>query len=114
MLYVLLVIPIWGINTVTAVLSVYSSEIYPTPIRSHGSGLAAGASKAGGVMIIALVVVGVATPSLANTTLIGAIPMAIAALGILIFGVETRSRQLEAISAEELRLAGSFGRSASD
>jgi MFS transporter, putative metabolite:H+ symporter len=104
-LYVLLVIPIWGINTVTAVLSVYSSEIYPTRIRSHGSGLAAGASKAGGVMIIALVVLGVATPSLANTTLIGAIPMAIAALGILMFGVETRSRQLEAITAEEFRPA---------
>jgi len=103
-LYVLLVIPIWGINTVTAVLSVYSSEIYPTRIRSHGSGLAAGASRAGGVMIIALVVLGVATPSLANTTLIGAIPMAIAALGILMFGVETRNRQLEAITAEEFRL----------
>jgi MFS transporter, putative metabolite:H+ symporter len=99
------VIPIWGINTVTAVLSVYSSEIYPTRIRSHGSGLAAGASKAGGVMIIALVVLGVATPSLANTTLIGAIPMAIAALGILMFGVETRNRQLEAITAEEFRPA---------
>jgi putative MFS transporter len=105
-LYALLVIPIWGINTVTAVLSVYSSEIYPTPIRSHGSGLAAGASKAGGVMIIALVVFGVATPSLTSTTLIGAIPMAIAALGILLFGVETCNRQLEAITAEEFRLAG--------
>jgi MFS transporter, putative metabolite:H+ symporter len=70
-LYVLLVIPIWGINTVTAVLSVYSSEIYPTRIRSHGSGLAAGATKtrwrrARGPRL--------ATPSLANTTLIGAIP----------------------------------------
>jgi putative MFS transporter len=107
LLYMLLVIPIWGINTVTAVLAVYASEIYPTRIRSHGSGLAAGASKAGGVMIIALVVIGVATPSLANTTLIGAIPMAIAALGILMFGVETRNRQLEAITAEELRLADS-------
>jgi putative MFS transporter len=104
-LSVLLVIPIWGINTVTAVLAVYSSEIYPTRIRSHGSGLAAGASKAGGVIIIALVVLGVATPSLANTTLIGAIPMAIAALGILLFGVETRNRQLEAITAEEFHLA---------
>src|SRR5262249_33561615 len=56
LLYTLLVIPIWGINSVTAVLSVYSAEIYPTRIRSRGTGLAAGASKAGGVMIIALVV----------------------------------------------------------
>jgi MFS transporter, putative metabolite:H+ symporter len=52
-------------------------------------------------------VLGAATPSLANTTLIGAIPMAIAALGILMVGVETRKRQLESITAEELRLAGS-------
>ena len=71
LLYVLLVIPIWGINTVTAVLAVYSSEIYPTRIRSRGTGLAAGASKAGGVMIIALVVLGVAAPSIATTTLVG-------------------------------------------
>src|SRR5258708_10515774 len=94
-LYVLLVIPIWGINTVTAVLSVYSSEIYPTRIRSRGSGLAAGASKAGGVIIIGLVVLGVATPSIAGTTLIGAIPMMLAALAILVVGVETRNRRLE-------------------
>jgi putative MFS transporter len=105
LLYVLLVIPIWGINTVTAVLSVYSSEIYPTRIRSHGGGLAAGASKAGGVMIIALVVFGVATPSLTSTALIGAIPMALAALGMLCFGVETRNRRLEEITAEEFRIA---------
>ena len=51
LLYTLLVIPIWGISSVTAVLSVYSAEIYPTRIRSQGTGLAAGASKAGGVMI---------------------------------------------------------------
>jgi MFS transporter, putative metabolite:H+ symporter len=67
------------------------------------SGLAAGASKAGGVMIIALVILGVATPSIAGTTLIGAIPMALGALGILLFGVETRKRRLEEITAGEFR-----------
>ncbi len=101
LLYTLLVIPIWGINSVTAVLSVYSSEIYPTRVRSRGTGLAAGASKAGGVMIIALVTYGFAAPSLAGTTLVGAIPMALAALAILLFGVETRNRRLEQITAEE-------------
>src|SRR5262249_3174909 len=103
LLYVLLVIPIWGINTVTAVISVYSSEIYPTRIRSRGTGLAAGASKAGGVMIIGLVIVGVATPSIVGTTLIGAIPMALAAAAMLAFGVETRKRRLEEITAEEFK-----------
>jgi putative MFS transporter len=99
LLYALLVIPIWGINSVTAVLTVYSSEIYPTRIRSRGTGLAAGASKAGGVMIITLVALGVAAPSLAGTTLVGGIPMALAAIAILLFGVETRNRRLEQITA---------------
>jgi putative MFS transporter len=101
LLYTLLVIPIWGINSVTAVLSVYSSEIYPTRIRSRGTGLAAGASKAGGVMIIGLVALGVAAPSLAGTTLVGGIPMVLAALAVLLFGVETRNRSLEQITAEQ-------------
>ena len=103
LLYVLLVIPIWGINTVTAVLAVYSSEIYPTRIRSRGTGLAAGASKAGGVMIIAFVVLGVAAPSIATTTLVGGIPMALAAIAMIVFGVETRKRSLEEITAQEFK-----------
>ena len=101
LLYALLVIPIWGINSVTAVLTVYSSEIYPTRIRSRGTGLAAGASKAGGVLIITLVALGVTAPSLAGTTLVGGIPMALAAIAILLFGVETRNRRLEQITAQQ-------------
>jgi len=103
LLYALLVIPIWGVNAVTAVLSVYSSEIFPTRVRSHGTGLAAGATKAGGVLVIALVTIGAVVPSIVGTTLIGAIPMALAALAILLFGVETRNRRLEEITAEEFR-----------
>jgi MFS transporter, putative metabolite:H+ symporter len=79
------------------VLSVYSSEIYSTRIRSHGSGLAAGASKAGGVLIIGFVTLGVTAPSISATTLIGAIPMAISAVGILFFAAETRDRPLETL-----------------
>jgi putative MFS transporter len=105
LLYVLLVVPIWGISSVVAVLSVYSSEIYPTRIRSHGTGFAAGASKAGGVAIIALVVFGIAAPSIATVALIGAIPMTLAVLLAMRYGVETRKRSLEAITAEELARA---------
>src|SRR5438876_505558 len=36
LLYTLLVVPIWGINSLVAVLSAYSSEIYPTRLRSRG------------------------------------------------------------------------------
>lgn len=102
LLYVLLVVPIWGISSIVAVLSAYSSEVYPTRIRSRGTGLAAGASKAGGVLVIALVVAAVAPPSIAGTALLGAIPMALAALAVGLFGVETRKRRLEEITAQEL------------
>jgi putative MFS transporter len=109
LLYVLLVIPIWGINSVTAVLGVYSSEIYPTRIRSRGTGLAAGASKFGGVVIITLVVFSVAPPSIVGTALIGGIPMALAALTMRLFGVETKKRRLEEITAEEFRTRSAAG-----
>ncbi|MGH9651645.1 MAG: MFS transporter, partial [Terriglobales bacterium] len=105
LLYTLLVVPIWGISSVMAVISVYSSEIYPTRIRSRGTGLAAGASKAGGVLIIALVAAGIAAPSIVGTALMGAIPMTLAVLAIVLFGVETRKRRLEEITAEEFKTA---------
>ena len=100
LLYALLIVPIWGISSVVAVLSVYSSEIYPTRIRSRGTGFAAGASKAGGVAMIALVVFGIAAPSITTVALIGAIPMTLAVVLVLFFGIETRKRRLEEITAD--------------
>jgi putative MFS transporter len=105
LLYLLLVIPIWGISSVVAVLSVYAAEIYPTRVRSRGSGFAAGASKFGGVAIIALVAFGIAAPSISTVALIGAVPMALAVLLVSLRGVETRQRRLEEITAEELKLS---------
>lgn len=103
-LVALLVMPIWGISSVVAVLSAYSAEIFPTRLRSRGSGLAAGFSKAGGVFIIALVAAAVAPPSIASTALIGAIPMTLATLAIAVWGKETRGRGLEEISGEAGRM----------
>ena len=74
-------------------------------MRSRGSGFAAGASKFGGVAIIALVVFGIAAPSIATVALIGAIPMAIAVVLVALFGVETRQRPLEEITAEQLKVS---------
>jgi putative MFS transporter len=102
LLYTLLIMPIWGISSVVAVLSAYSAEIFPTRLRSRGSGLAAGVSKAAGVVIIALVTISVAAPSIADTALMGAVPMALAAAAVALFGPETRNRQLEEITAEQL------------
>ncbi len=102
LLYSLLIMPIWGISSVLAVLSSYAAEIYPTRIRSRGAGLVAGFSKAGGVLVIASVAIGIAAPSIAETALIGAIPLVVAAAALGVFGVETRRRHLEDITAEQL------------
>jgi MFS transporter, putative metabolite:H+ symporter len=105
LLYALLVVPIWGISSVVAVLAAYSAEVYPTRVRSRGSGLAAAASKAGGVVVIAIVVAAIAPPTITGTALIGAVPMALAALTAAIWGVETRRRRLEDITAAQLHHA---------
>jgi MFS transporter, putative metabolite:H+ symporter len=102
LLQALLVIPIWGASSVVAVLSAYGAEVYPTRIRSRGSGLAAGMTKAGGVLIIALVVAAVAIPSLRVTSVIGAVPLAAATVLALFVTIETRHRRLEEITAAEL------------
>jgi putative MFS transporter len=102
LLYILLIVPIWGISSLISVLSAYAAEIYPTSIRSRGSGVIAGFSKFGGVLVIALVVFAIAPPSIAVTALIGAVPLIVAAIAITFFGVETRKRQLEEITEEQL------------
>ena len=102
LLYILLIIPIWGISSLISVLSAYAAEIYPTSIRSRGSGVIAGFSKFGGVLVIALVVFAIAPPSITVTSLIGAVPLIVAAIAITFFGVETRKRQLEEITEEQL------------
>ena len=93
------------ITTISLGLYLYSAEIYPTRIRSRGTGFAAGASKAGGVAIIALVTFGIAAPSIATVALIGAIPMTLAVILMLAFGVETRKRRLEEITRDEFARA---------
>ncbi|MBS1501636.1 MAG: MFS transporter [Bacteroidetes bacterium] len=102
LLYALLIVPIWGISSVISILSAYAAEIYPTRVRSRGSGLVAGFSKFGGVLIIAMVVLTIAPPSIAATALIGAVPLVLAAAAIIFYGIETRKRQLEDITAEQL------------
>jgi putative MFS transporter len=104
LLYILLVVPVWGISILNSVLAAYSAEIYPTVIRARGSGLSAGATKAGGVVILALVVLAFSAPSVRLTAAIGFIPMALAFIGLILFGPETRRKQLESITAEELHL----------
>lgn len=102
LLYALLVVPVWGANVLNAVLAAYTAEVYPTGIRARGSGLSAGATKAGGVAILSLVLIAFAAPSIQLTAALGALPMLGAVLAIAAFGPETRHKKLEQITAEEL------------
>lgn len=97
LLIALLAVPLSGVSLVAALVTVYASEVYPTRMRSRGTGLIAGVTKAGGVAIIAAVVTASNTPSIALTAMAGIVPVA---LGILIFSIvgrETKNRRLEEI-----------------
>jgi len=101
MLYVLLVTPIWGISSLTAVTVAYASEIYPTHIRARGTGLAAAGMKIGGVLILIAVAASFAAPSISVTALLGALPLVGAVAALALFGIETRTKTLEQITVEE-------------
>jgi putative MFS transporter len=102
LLHLLLIVPIWGISSLIAVTAAYASEIYPTRIRARGTGLAAAGTKLGGVLILAAVAAAFAAPSISVTALLGALPVLAAIVLLVAFGVETRKRTLESITAEEL------------
>jgi MFS transporter, putative metabolite:H+ symporter len=102
LLRMLLVVPVWGIGILNSVLAAYAVEIYPTVVRARGSGLISGATKFGGVLILALVTAAFAAPSMRVTALLGSVPMAAAIVVILAVGPETRGKRLERITAEEL------------
>jgi putative MFS transporter len=102
LLHVLLIVPIWGISSLTAVTAAYASEIYPTRVRGRGTGLAAAGTKLGGVLVLTAVAAALAAPSISVTALLGALPVLAAIVLMMVFGVETRKKRLEQITAEEL------------
>lgn len=102
LLSVLLVIPLAGISSVTAVVTAYGPEIYPTRIRTTGTGLIAGMTKAGGVLVLAIVLAATPTPSLAITALAGAVPLLLATAVFAVTAPDTRQRTLEDITRAEL------------
>jgi putative MFS transporter len=102
LLSALLVVPLSGTSSLAAVAAGYAAEVYPTRIRSRGTGLAAGMTKLGGVLILGVVVAGAVVPSIAQTAVIGAIPLAAAVVAFWRIGIETKGRALEVIAGEEL------------
>lgn len=101
LLSILLVIPLSGISSVAAVVTAYGAEIYPTRVRSRGAGLIAGLTKAGGVLVLVLALAATATPSLALTALIGAVPLLLAVVLFIRNAPNTNRRTLEEITSVE-------------
>lgn len=100
LLHLLLAVPICAASSAIAVLSAYTAEVYPTGVRSQASGLTAAVTKVGGLLITAAIAAAVTPPSLRTTSLLGAVPLALATVALVLAGVETRARSLEDISAE--------------
>ena len=94
-LVVFLLVALWG---AIAVLAPYSTEVYPTPLRGRGSGLAAGASKLGGVIALGVAVLGIAPPAPGAAVIAGGAKL-IASIAIRSVGIETRRRRLEEITS---------------
>ena len=102
LLEALIVLLLIGTSSVLAVLTPYSSEVYPTRIRARGTGLAGTASRAGGFAGVGVVVFGLTQPNIRNAAILGLIPISLAALAVGRWGIETRRRRLEDITAEEI------------
>jgi putative MFS transporter len=100
LLSLLLVIPLSGVGTIAVVAAGYAAEIYPTRVRSRGAGLAAGMTKAGGILILAVAVSSKNVPSVSFTAWLGFLPLALATLVFLFVGPETLRRPLEEISQQ--------------
>jgi MFS transporter, putative metabolite:H+ symporter len=87
-------------SAMAATMSPYAAEVYPTSVRTTGSGLAAGGGKFGGLAGQGAVVAHL-TPTLAVAAPLVAIPVALAMLVMGAAGHETRGRRLEETSGEE-------------
>ena len=89
-------------NGTYAGIYAYTSEVFPTHVRATGAGLASSMGRLGGVA--APIAVGMVYPA---AGLVGVFGMTTSVLlfgaaVVLIFGVSTKNRSLEAITAEEM------------
>ena len=82
-------------------LYAYTPELYPTRARSTGAGMASACGRVGaisGPIIVGYIIGSVGD---AGVFTLGAASFALAALAVLILGIETRGRTLEEICREE-------------
>lgn len=82
-----------GVNGIIAALLPYSAENYPVLVRGRGTGLVAGSSKLGG-LVVQVITMAAFVPSLAIASLAVAVPMGLSAAMLAACGHETRGRRL--------------------
>ena len=85
---------------VMAMLSPYTAEVFPTRLRGTGSGLSAGSTKLGGLFGGIATVTGLiaVASGLTRPVLLVSVPMALAAVLVWRYGIETRGRRLEELA----------------
>ena len=85
----------------SAMLSPYTAEVFPTRLRGTASGLSASSSKLGGLIGGVATVAGLITVSTGMTrpALLVSIPIAAAALLVAWRGIETRGKRLEELGS---------------
>lgn len=95
----LVVLLLLGSGGIISMLSPYTAEVYPTRLRGTGSGIAAGASKLGGIVAppLAAWILG-AAPGFTVLAVVAAAPVALSALVLAVAGIETRDRGLEELA----------------
>jgi putative MFS transporter len=98
-LRVLLSVPTATVGAVLAAVLAYATESHSTQVRSRMSGVAAGASKAGGVAITILIAAAATPPSLRTTALLAALPLLVGAAALAFTGRDTRGLSLEDITS---------------
>lgn len=89
-------------NGAYAGIYAYTPEVFPTQVRATGTGMASGMSRFGGA--VAPLMVGLIYPAAGFAGVFGMTTgvLLFGALAVLIFGVSTKNRSLEAITAQEL------------
>jgi putative MFS transporter len=100
LLQAMIVLLLAGTGAMLAMLTPYSSEVFPTQIRARGTGLAGACARAGGFLGVGAVLLTITPASLTGAALLGAIPTILAIAALWFYGVETRRRSLEEINAD--------------
>jgi len=96
----MIVLLLAGTGAMLAMLTPYSSEVFPTQIRARGTGLAGACARAGGFFGVGAVLLAITPASLTGAAILGVVPTILAIATLWIHGVETRRRPLEEISAD--------------